>query len=61
MKPPSIRPSSARVKKNVLRPVKRDWQDATIDQHIIWIGIQLSGPSFLDIICDGSSAHRKER
>ena len=58
--PPSMMPSKLRVKKNVLRPVIRLYEQATTLQHTICIGIQLSGPSFLDMSCGGSSASKND-
>ena len=61
MKPPSNKPSKARHAKNEDRPLRKACRLATRLQETIWMGIQRSGPSFLDISWDGSSAQRKQR
>ena len=60
MKPPSSMPSSARQAKNEERPLRKACMLATRLQETIWTGIQRSGPSFLEMSWDGSSAARKQ-
>jgi hypothetical protein len=55
----SKRPRRARVARKPDLPDRKHWNIATRDQTHIWIGIHLSGPIFLDMSCDGSSARRK--
>ena len=59
MKPPCNMPSKARHARKLLRPDSQYWLAATMDQSIICIGIQRSGPTHLLTSCEGSSAHRK--
>lgn len=47
--------------RKLLRPVRAHCEMATMDQSTICIGIQRSGPIFLEMSWDGSSARRKER
>jgi hypothetical protein len=60
-KPPSINPSRARHVQNDARPDRNACMLATIDHETICTGIQLSGPSFLEMSWEGSSAQRKHK
>lgn len=56
----SSSPSRALVAKKLPRPRRAHWEQATTDQRQICVGIQRSGPTFLDTSCEGSSASRND-
>lgn len=53
-------PIKARVARKVALFVNQNCEVATMDQSVICIGIQRSGPNFLEMSWEGSSASRKE-
>lgn len=61
MNPPISSPRRQRQAKYPARLVRPAWAADTKDQAVMMKGIHLSGPIFLDIRPDGSSAARKER
>lgn len=44
--------------RNNVRPLIQNWASERTEKVQIWIGSQMSTPSFLPIACDGSSATR---
>lgn len=60
MNPPSSTPSKALVTRNEALPDIQNWHEATMLQRQICMGIHLSGPTFFETSCEGSSAKRKD-